>query len=61
MIELLTNLFSGRGTQTQYDQRRVLRKEMLRETERFLDRHLRGYDAAQTAPLLACRKDRPCR
>jgi hypothetical protein len=64
MIEMLASLFSARGRQTQCEQRRVLQRQMLCETERFLDRHLRGYDAMQTAPLMACRKsvgcDRPC-
>jgi hypothetical protein len=56
MIELLTSLFSGRGKQMQCDQRRVLQKQMLCETERFLDRHLRGYDAMQAAPLMVYRE-----
>jgi hypothetical protein len=60
MIELLTSLFCGRGKQTQCDHRRVLQKQMLCETERFLDRHLRGCNTMQIPPLMGYREARSC-
>jgi hypothetical protein len=56
MIELLASLFCVRRNQQQYDHRRELRKQMLCETERFLDRGLRGCDAVHSTPLMTYRR-----